>query len=231
MVDAAQSTGRGASRAVASCCAALAPRRRPARRARHRPRRRHGRPAGHPRASRQRRRLTAPTPPTAHSATPVLDAGSTPRGALTLPAAARALCDIDVGDTVLLVAEPATDRLYAYPAQLAARLLLAHVLSPGSTTEDRTPHPHDTYHHRGGRGATFWGSRRLDQITATDIEALHHHAASTARSRRNSRHGRHAGEHVIAAARAIYTRAAADGYLTAAAQPRPPRPETPPRPW
>ena len=65
----------------------------------------------------------------------------------------------------------------------------------------------------------MWGQRRLDQITATDIEALQRHAATTARSRRNSRHGRHAGEHVIAAARAIYTRAIADGYLTAAASP------------
>ena len=65
----------------------------------------------------------------------------------------------------------------------------------------------------------IWGERRLDQISATDIEALQHHAATTARSGRNSRHGRHAGEHVIAAARAVYTRAAADGYLTAAASP------------
>jgi site-specific recombinase XerD len=65
----------------------------------------------------------------------------------------------------------------------------------------------------------MWGERRLDQISATDIEALQHHAATTARSRRNSRHGRHAGEHVVAAARAIYTRATADGYLTTAASP------------
>ena len=65
----------------------------------------------------------------------------------------------------------------------------------------------------------MWGERRLDQISATDIEALQHHAATTARSRRNSRHGRHAGEHVVAAARAIYTRATADGYLTAVASP------------
>lgn len=59
----------------------------------------------------------------------------------------------------------------------------------------------------------LWGERRLDQISATDIEALRHHAAGTARSRR------HASEHVIAAARAIYNRAAADGYLSSAASP------------
>ncbi|MCG5466644.1 hypothetical protein MED01_005683 [Micromonospora sp. MED01] len=39
-------------------------------------------------------------------------------------------------------------------------------------------------------------------------------AAAGARPRRNSRNGRHAGEHLIAAARAFYNRAIADGYLT-----------------
>lgn len=241
------------------------------------------------------------------------------RGAITLPGAARALCGIDVSATVVLIAEPAANRLFVYPALLAARVLLAHLPArlpgPLSTLERRAPRPDDghvrgaamrpdpariaiardvlahlgitladlaeaehTAAHAaeppvlaaqttpaartgsivGGPGALalparfamptlgaflprvraaagpganrtygsywttmerLWGSRRLDQITATDIEALHQHAASTARSRRNSRHGRHAGEHVIAAARAIYTRASADGYLTAAASP------------
>jgi integrase len=67
--------------------------------------------------------------------------------------------------------------------------------------------------------ATIWGNRRLDQIAATDIEALQHQTAATARSRRNSRHGRHAGEHVIAAARAIYNRAIADGHIAPGASP------------
>ncbi|MEU8086961.1 site-specific integrase [Micromonospora sp. NPDC049101] len=39
-------------------------------------------------------------------------------------------------------------------------------------------------------------------------------AAAGARHRRNSRNGRHAGEHLIAAARAFYNRAIADGYPT-----------------
>jgi hypothetical protein len=42
---------------------------------------------------------------------------------------------------------------------------------------------------------------------------MQHRMAATARSRRNSRHGRHAGEHVIAAARTIYNRAIADGHI------------------
>jgi hypothetical protein len=63
------------------------------------------------------------------------------------------------------------------------------------------------------RMATAWGTRPLDTITASDVEALQRQAAATARSRRNSRHGRHAGELAIAAARAVYVRAIADGLL------------------
>jgi integrase len=44
-------------------------------------------------------------------------------------------------------------------------------------------------------------------------------AASSARSRRSHRHGRHAGEHVVAAARAIYNRAIADGFIDQKASP------------
>lgn len=69
------------------------------------------------------------------------------------------------------------------------------------------------------RMATAWGARPLDQISASDIEAMQHRMAATARSRRNSRHGRHAGEHVIAAARAIYNRAIADGHIAPGASP------------
>jgi len=61
--------------------------------------------------------------------------------------------------------------------------------------------------------AAAWGARPLDTIAATDIEAMQQQMAATARSRRNSRSGRHAGEHVIAAARAIYNRAIADGLI------------------
>jgi len=69
------------------------------------------------------------------------------------------------------------------------------------------------------RMAAIWGDRRLDQIAASDIEALQHQTAATAVSRRNSRHGRHAGEHVIAAARAIYNRAIADGHIAPGTSP------------
>lgn len=64
-----------------------------------------------------------------------------------------------------------------------------------------------------------WGTRRLDQITATDIEQLTHRLAAGARVRRNTRGGRSAREHLIAAARAVYIRAIADNLLPAHAGP------------
>ena len=57
--------------------------------------------------------------------------------------------------------------------------------------------------------AAIWADRRLDEVHASDIEAMKNTAATTARSHRATRHGRHAG----AAARAIYNRAIADGLI------------------
>jgi integrase len=76
-----------------------------------------------------------------------------------------------------------------------------------------------TYGNYWTRMAALWGDRRLDAIAATDIEALQRDAAATAVSRRNGRGGRHAGEHVIAATRAFFVRAIADGLIAAAASP------------
>jgi integrase len=76
-----------------------------------------------------------------------------------------------------------------------------------------------TYGTYWNRMAAAWGGRTLDTIVASDIEAMQRQVAATARSRRNSRTGRHAGEHVIAAARAIYNRAIADGLIDPGASP------------
>ena len=87
-------------------------------------------------------------------------------------------------------------------------------MAPAARLKDQCSLPggsaNRTYSSYWNKMAAAWGTRPLDQITASDIEAMQHRMATTARSRRNSRHGRHAGEHVIAAARAIYTRAIAD---------------------
>lgn len=64
-----------------------------------------------------------------------------------------------------------------------------------------------------------WGDRRLDDITPTEIEALARDTQATALRRRNSRGGRSATEHQIAALRCLYRRAVADGIITATANP------------
>ncbi|GAA2339156.1 site-specific integrase [Dactylosporangium salmoneum] len=69
------------------------------------------------------------------------------------------------------------------------------------------------------RMARAWAGRPLDAIAASEIEAMRLVVVHGARSRRNSRHGRYAGELFIAAARAYYNRAIADGHLDAAASP------------
>lgn len=61
--------------------------------------------------------------------------------------------------------------------------------------------------------AVVWANRPLDCITATDVEALQRQCAAHAQPRRNGRGGRDAGEHVIAAARALFSRAVADGLI------------------
>lgn len=70
-----------------------------------------------------------------------------------------------------------------------------------------------TYSTYWDRMQRLWGLRRLDEITATDIEALQRTLTATALRRRNHRAGRHTAENLIAAARAIYNRAIADDLL------------------
>ncbi|MFG2044990.1 hypothetical protein [Dactylosporangium sp. NPDC048998] len=63
------------------------------------------------------------------------------------------------------------------------------------------------------RMATAWHDRPIDTIAASDIQALRQQVTAGAQSRRNSRNGRHAGELLVAAARAYYNRAIADGLI------------------
>ncbi|GGM58021.1 hypothetical protein GCM10011608_48730 [Micromonospora sonchi] len=127
----------------------------------------------------------------------------------------------------------------ADPARVAtARQMLAHLgvtladlqaePGPGLLTlaeylpqvvAEAGPGTRRTYGTYWQRMADVWGDRLLDAVAASDIEAMQRQAAATARSRRNSRSGRHAGELVIAAARAIYNRAIADGLIDPAASP------------
>ncbi|MDG4795571.1 site-specific integrase [Micromonospora sp. WMMD1082] len=119
-----------------------------------------------------------------------------------------------------------------------ARALLAHLglsaadlTSPGVFTVPTvadylpavvaaaSPGTRCTYGSSWRRLAAALGDRRIDAVRTSDLEALMRQAITSARPHRNSRGGRHAGEHLIAAARAFYNRAIADGYLTAGDSP------------
>lgn len=73
---------------------------------------------------------------------------------------------------------------------------------------------------------TYWqklekefGERKLDNIPASEIEALMRSCIADARKRRNGRNGRSAGELLISAARAVYRRADKDGLLALSKSP------------
>jgi integrase len=70
-----------------------------------------------------------------------------------------------------------------------------------------------TYNSYWDRMVAVWGDWRLNEIAASDIEALHRACTTTAVIRRNARQGRHAAENLIAAARAVYNRAIADDLI------------------
>jgi integrase len=65
------------------------------------------------------------------------------------------------------------------------------------------------------RAIDHYGSRRLDEITPSDILALQRHVVATVRPRRSGRGGRHAGEHLIRALRNLYRLAVQDELLPA----------------
>ncbi len=76
-----------------------------------------------------------------------------------------------------------------------------------------------TYRPYWNRLSVAFGTRRLNTITATEIEDLEYRVAANAAQRSSNRYGRSARESFIAAARAIYSRAIADDLLPAGSSP------------
>ena len=68
-----------------------------------------------------------------------------------------------------------------------------------------------------------WGSRRIDEPTPSEIRQLVRHVRANVVPRRNSRGGRSAAEHLIAALRCMYKHAEEDGLID--------RRTTPPGRW
>ena len=64
-----------------------------------------------------------------------------------------------------------------------------------------------------------WGSRRIDEPAPSDIRQLVQHVRANLVPRRNSRGGRSAAEHLIAALRCLYKHAEEDGLIDPADNP------------
>jgi site-specific recombinase XerD len=64
-----------------------------------------------------------------------------------------------------------------------------------------------------------WGSRRIDEPTPSEIRQLVQHVRANVVPRRNSRGGRSAAEHLIAALRCMYKHAEEDGLIDPAGNP------------
>ncbi|HYS34529.1 MAG TPA: site-specific integrase, partial [Pseudonocardiaceae bacterium] len=75
------------------------------------------------------------------------------------------------------------------------------------------PGANRTYGSYWNRISDAYATRRLDEVAATDIEILMRKTIANTVARRNSRGGSYAGEHLLAAIRALYTRAIADGLI------------------
>ncbi len=64
-----------------------------------------------------------------------------------------------------------------------------------------------------------WGSRGIDEPTPSEIRQLVQHVRANVAPRRNSRGGRSAAEHLIAALRCMYKHAEEDGLIDSADNP------------
>ncbi len=86
-----------------------------------------------------------------------------------------------------------------------------------------TRRAYDTY---WKRTLELWGHKRLNEPTALELKQLAEKIKACASHRRNSRGGRVASEHLIAALRCIYNNAVADGWINEAENPahRTPKP-------
>jgi integrase len=78
-----------------------------------------------------------------------------------------------------------------------------------------TPGTRASYGPYWQRAVDHYGTRRLDEITPSDILALRRHVVATVRPRRSGRGGRHAGEHLVRALRNLYRLAVRDELISA----------------
>jgi integrase len=99
----------------------------------------------------------------------------------------------------------------AVPRSAPCPTIRDYLRDVGDAVPPGTRRVYDTYWRRIVRA---WGDRRIDEVIPLEIKQLAEHVKSDVVTRRNSRGGRGAAEHLIAALRCMYRHAVADGLLT-----------------
>ena len=109
-----------------------------------------------------------------------------------------------------------TDLVVGMPARPAAPTFAEYVPVVAASISAGLLRAYGTY---WDRVIERWGTRRIDQVTPSDIRTLIADIKANRVQRRNGRGGRSAEEHTIAALRCLYRRATADGYMSEADNP------------
>ena len=139
---------------------------------------------------------------------------------ITGPDARSAAPGQAVVDAAMLVLErmgltPA-DLLAAPAARPAAPTFAEYIPVVSALVSDGCRRAYGSY---WNRVAEQWGSRRIDEPTPSEIRQLVQHVRASVVPRRNSRGGRSAAEHLIAALRCLYKHAEEDGLINPADNP------------
>ena len=139
---------------------------------------------------------------------------------ITGPDARSAAPGQAVVDAAMLVLErmgltPA-DLLAAPAARPAAPTFAEYIPVVSALVSDGCRRAYGSY---WNRVTEQWGSRRIDEPTPSEIRQLVQHVRANVVPRRNSRGGRSAAEHLIAALRCMYKHAEEDGLIDPADNP------------
>src|SRR5580700_5155220 len=139
---------------------------------------------------------------------------------ITGPEARSAASGQAVVDAAMLVLErmgltPA-DLLTAPAARPTAPTFAEYIPVVSALVSDGCRKAYGSY---WNRVADQWGSRGIDEPTPSEIRQLVQHVRASVVPRRNSRGGRSAAEHLIAALRCMYKHAEEDGLIDPAGNP------------
>jgi integrase/recombinase XerC len=131
----------------------------------------------------------------------ISDTGGRPAQLTTIDAARLLLERIGVSPADLL-ADP--------PERVPVPIFADYIPRVSDAVSDGTRRVYSSY---WNQVLSRWGPRSLAEVTALDISQLAGQARASAIERRNSRGGRSAAEHMLAALRCIYRHAVADGII------------------